>query len=206
MTIVYMGKQTKAALDSAKSAREAVEDTREFNRLSMRPSVKISHNMQQDHAEWYIVYNHGLGPAEIRWFALAVDGAIVDSYCDMARALGYSGFKYSFRIVTVGEWIRPDVSSSIFRVEHKDAPGFANFLRMSGGDRITMKLCTCSVYGECSIETNLHGLSTAVAACDGEYPEFRVCEFTREEWNENERRNSEWRDSERRRRKGKVSE
>jgi hypothetical protein len=62
-------------------------ETRQHNRLSVKPQVAIDFWLNEEEAGWRI-QNDGLGPGEVRAFEVKVDGKTEHTWTDVLRRIG----------------------------------------------------------------------------------------------------------------------
>lgn len=95
------------------------------------------------------VANKGIGPALIRSAGFSRDGAAAGSWAELyAGVLEGAQPEFSMAMIT-GNVLLPGEVVSVLEVE----PGESARLLWRSGDRISMKICYCSVYEDCWTQT-----------------------------------------------------
>src|SRR5262245_18596222 len=134
---------------------------REHKKLSVRPHVLIGFNWENDEAGWTLL-NAGLGPAEIRWFAVSVDGKHRAEWRDVLKVLGLGEPSYQW-VFYPGD-VKPAGQEPTKLVRFKRSS--LNFdSMMAARRRATVEVCYCSMYGECWRVKDVVG-SHRAATCD----------------------------------------
>jgi len=115
---------------------------REHKRLSVRPHVIVSFDTPDDEAGWTLT-NPGLGPAEIRWFAVSVDGHQQPTWEDVAKALQLRTPVIWQQVFYPGELKAANEPPTKLVRFKKDSSV------MAARNRVIVEACYCSLYGDC---------------------------------------------------------
>jgi hypothetical protein len=117
--------------------------------LSVRPSVTIFFNWDENDAGWYIT-NKGLGPAVVKSFKGVADGMEVQHPLQVAKKYDLKDVKY-WTSPTPGTWYKAGERDPIltFARNTETAEKLISGLR----EEIEFKLCYCSIYDECWLFT-----------------------------------------------------
>jgi hypothetical protein len=143
--------------ESLKLTRESNEMALQHNRLSVRPKLEVSRvpgelfSSTGEEGISVTLSNRGLGPADVRWSAVSLDGVQQHSWHELFVALG--GRAHSGTLYQLGRsfWLRPDAQQVLIREEKTDsARPFNNAINQG---RITFNFCFCSIYDECWMTT-----------------------------------------------------
>lgn len=123
--------------------------TRVHYRLSVRPSISLSFNANDEGAGWIRTVSGG-GPAIINAFEVAVDGKPVQTWDSVLIALGIDpvGVTGKLSIPVPGIYLQPGTSATNELLWIKGPPAARAALVKNSG-RVQLKLTFCSLYDEC---------------------------------------------------------
>lgn len=142
-------------------------EQKRFLKISGRPQLMISLYYGKDGAGFELG-NNGIGYAILKTFEVLVDGEPRSSWDDVCRALGFA-FRpsYEFLVPHPETFIQPGPSAKVFWIE----PGPQSKELLSKVDRISFKVCYCSIFDECwrAVE---HGSSQRVDVCPKQEIDF----------------------------------
>jgi hypothetical protein len=138
-------------------------ETRQHNRLSMRPDLRLNTRFNTGGGGGWSVRNNGVGSAVVEWFRLFVDGNRVQSYCDLTRVLDLpenlprrSSVEYPGAVIRAGS-----MAHLYFLPRSEDARQLSGHVQ-----RVQFEICYCSVYDECWIaRSSAQGANERVSAC-----------------------------------------
>lgn len=145
---------------------------REQQKMSAWPRVALSNTGSNDNYG-YIVQNVGIGPALVRSATLAVDGRFLRTWDDVLGAAVGDTSKIDSLIRTStmvtssihpGTVLLPSATTELMRVQKALARPLYHLFH-SG--RVRVRVCYCSVYGDCWLADNQAGSSdpAEVAGC-----------------------------------------
>lgn len=132
------------------NSRNAVKETEEHNRLTLRPYVTFNfiYNTEQGAGWW--VNQAGLGPGIIKSFDVEVDGKQQSTWREVAGALKLPDGQYNYSILYPGTRIPSGHSEQLFFFYQGPAIKALN----DNSYRVTITTCYCSLYDECWITSN----------------------------------------------------
>jgi hypothetical protein len=137
---------------------------REHDRLSVRPMLSVGYNESPDVGGTYQLQNHGLGPVEVVWFEVNVDGKAQQSWTEFTKSLDIAPGAYSNFAIPGGGYY---VAGRVVNVYVSKDPRTIAQLRKSL-DRVAFAVCYCSLYGQ---RWTLRSVKTEeVDSCDPAYP------------------------------------
>lgn len=143
--------------------------TRRHQRLLVMPRIIFDFRWSGDGAGW-LIGNQGIGPADIRWFSVLVDGRPQRNWIEVVAAIGVPpGYIITNQLILAPGQLLPahPEAGTLFWITGAAAKQV--FQRQS--HRVVVKACYCSLYGECW-ETLDDGHSIKESSCkDG--PPFR---------------------------------
>jgi hypothetical protein len=128
-------------------------ETREHNRLSLRPYLTIDFGVDETGAGWRYFQN-GLGLAIIKAFEVKVDEKQVTGWKSLLETLNISADAVNYRILGKGSAIMPSNNTGILM--WVKGPSQAAKALAIDYKRVKMKLCYCSLYEECWITSNMY--------------------------------------------------
>jgi len=136
----------------------------EHRKLSVRPRIYISFDYNNTGpnigAGWHL-RNTGLGPAEIRSFAVVVDDITQSTWTTTFKALGLPPVQYDQMMLHPGDFKiaqEPDTTLVWLR-------GPAMQQLKAESRRVRIEVCYCSMYEECWTISNVFG-SLRAARCE----------------------------------------
>ena len=134
---------------------------REHMRRSSQPELLVSFWYTKEWAG-FRMSNAGLGPAQLKWFSVMVDGEAQPHWRQVFRALDFDPIpKYGFTVPGTFGWFTPDFNGRILTV----APGPAYQALKQLHPLIDIRGCYCSIYDDCW-EFSRSGTKVPVANCD----------------------------------------
>lgn len=137
-----------------------------YKRLSVQPHINLSFLFNDEGSGWRMG-NSGPGPAQVRWFAVSVDGKPQRDWDQFADSLGIpKGVSYRFTVPYPGTLIPPGPGPRLFWI---DAGPEADIL-VKNYQRVIPELCYCSLYEECWRVSTLKG-GPRNASCDAHQPQ-----------------------------------
>jgi len=144
---------------------------RAHQRVSVWPYLGQSNSLTAGSPYRRTVSNVGIGPARIRSFQVRVDGTVRRGWPEVVRAL--TGDSASGRIVysSLG---RGDVLLPGQTLELLTLPPGATataFWREAQGDRLSTRICYCSLYDECWLAESGAGEPRPARACPTNAPD-----------------------------------
>jgi hypothetical protein len=120
-------------------------EQRQFRKISGQPQMSISFYYNKEGAG-FTLGNNGIGYANLKTFEVLVDGEPRSSWDDMCRALGFAVRpSYEFLIPRPETLITPGPSAKVFWIES----GPQSKELVSKADRISIRLCHCSILNDC---------------------------------------------------------
>ena len=153
-----------AALAAVLVAAYEARINREYQRLSVWPRIQQSDSFVPDQPYTRNVTNVGMGPAMVRSVEIRVDGNICRTWTKVTEAL------LKRRIPnTIISWLH----NGAVLVANKDVtvlkipPGddARAFWEASQGDRLSIRICYSSLYGECWMSDTAREEPTRVSQC-----------------------------------------
>jgi hypothetical protein len=118
---------------------------RHFRRLSVRPELDVAFSAERDFAGWSL-RNSGLGPARLRWFSVALDGAAKKDWVEVKSSLPLPRGEFTFSDPYPDTIVRQGERVKLFGFPgdyaHREA-----LVRLA--PRLEMTACYCSLYEEC---------------------------------------------------------
>jgi hypothetical protein len=129
------------------SVNESILNRREI-RLAALPRLRVASSHAKDRVS-ITATNDGLGPAVVKFLEIEVDGKLVASWDDLIDSLQILAPSDSIRITTLGMFpgqiIREGTSRTLGRFEG----GGISYGLVKSRARWRLRVCYCSVYGEC---------------------------------------------------------
>lgn len=119
---------------------------REEQHAAVWPRVQIGRSYSAASNVEVLIANFGIGPAVIRDVRVDVDGEAVVDWGGAFRSLLSGGGPGDITLSTVSGRILP--AGDVIRAFRSTDPGFAHAFA-AAGDRIRMRICYCSLYGQC---------------------------------------------------------
>src|SRR5437773_6799887 len=138
---------------------------RSHQRLTVRPHLQIGfyYNAQGAH---FSLDNWGLGPAQLKWFEVTVDGKPQRTWREVLNTLGVAkNVAFQQSIPARGILMQPGKigqSTDILSVP-RGAPTEA---LIKARDRLTLRACYCSLYEECWLATSDRAAPEQRSSCD----------------------------------------
>lgn len=132
------------------NSRNALQQTEEHNRLTLRPYITINFIYNTDQGAGLLVNQTGLGPAIIKSFEVEVDGKQKSTWREVAGALNLPEGQYNYSILYPGSSLPSGHSEQLFFFYQGPAIKLLN----DNSYRVTIKTCYCSLYNECWITSN----------------------------------------------------
>lgn len=144
-------------------AVDAGKQTRPHNRLSVKPRLTIDFNYTGEGAGFRLV-NEGLGPAIVGTFVVSVDEKPRQTWDAVAEALGIKTDAKLWRVPYPDTaWLVGDPQPRVYWIPKSPASD----LLITQSPRVSIKVCYCSVYGECWSKTRNAGPPEEKGACEG---------------------------------------
>jgi hypothetical protein len=124
----------------------------EDKRLHDQPRLFFEFDTNTAGAGWNIE-NLGLGPAELRGFAISVDGKPIYDLTDLAKLLGVSPpYAFAYTLPTVSIPYAPGIMKTLFWVSAEpDATALRNHWTT-----VRIMACYCSIHDECWLFDSAH--------------------------------------------------
>ncbi len=117
---------------------------REHDRLGVTPRMLLEFGFRTDGVGWKLS-NRGLGPAEIRGFSVAVDGADKHNWVEVLKALNITHGTYDFAVPYANGTVYPvGTELKLFWLP----PEFTEYLTKNF-HRVRIEIVYCSLYKEC---------------------------------------------------------
>ncbi len=124
--------------------------TRKHNRLMVAPRLTIYFHFNESSAGWRLSSN-GLGPAEVSWLSVSVDGEPKDSWTSVESSLGIKDDVTGNMIFTcLGSGMFYDPNTDIMIYGYQNSKN--KDVLMDNWKRVKTSVCYCSAYEECWIE------------------------------------------------------
>src|SRR3954471_20945389 len=140
---------------------------REYQKISVWPYVTQSNAMAPGEPYARNVSNLGVGPALIKSFQVRVDGAPRRDWAEVSRALTGKAIPelvyYSFH---GGSVLLPDKTVAVVKIPPGDAA--SQFWEQAQTERLSIRVCYCSLYGDCWLHDGRAGEPSSVGACPAE--------------------------------------
>jgi hypothetical protein len=122
-------------------------EDRRYKRISVRPELNLCFYRTDEGAGWQF-WNSGLGPAQIKWFEVTVDGIPKNNWSDVVNSFrsyeSIKNLKYKF-LYPYGTTKASAHSDQILWF----GPGMPSRLAVDNYERVGMRICYCSLYDEC---------------------------------------------------------
>ena len=137
---------------------------REHQRVSVWPYVQ-QYNSNDRGVYTRNVQNVGIGPALVRSFQVRVDGAPQRNWSEVVGVMTGVDSTVSFSYGSLGRGmvLLPGVPYTLLTLTQEQL-GLA-FWRQTQAERLSTRVCYCSLYGECWVNDSLADEPEAVAAC-----------------------------------------
>src|SRR5439155_2539992 len=138
---------------SLQLTKEALDLTREHDRLSTRPKVAFSRSpglkfgSTGEQGILVTLTNEGLGPAQVRWSGLYLDGVAQRSWAQFFTTLGAKQHQGTYFQIGRSFWLKEGSLIDLLREERTDSAAPFNIAFNQG--RIDFRICYCSLYDEC---------------------------------------------------------
>lgn len=133
---------------------------RHFERISVVPRINLQGFFRGDSAGW-TMFNEGLGPAEVEWSQLLVQGQPVASWWSVAQAMGDTT-RYAFNnSLYAGRLMRPGEQVTLYATTSSSVRSALE----TGLPTLVIKTCYCSLLGDCFQTSSRSVKSTDVPDC-----------------------------------------
>jgi hypothetical protein len=137
---------------------------REYQKISVWPYVTQANAMVPGEPYTRNVSNLGVGPALIKSFQVRVDGAPRRDWAEVSRALtGKPIPDLVYSSLRAGSVLLPDKTVTVIRIPPGDAA--VQFWEQAQTERLSIRVCYCSLYGECWLNDSRSGEPSSVGAC-----------------------------------------
>lgn len=133
---------------------------RDFLRRSNQPHLEVSYEFNRDGSGFQLL-NDGLGHANLHWFQILVDGKSKRGWKAMIGALDIPGNPARTFGVPKTRY-EPGYSKRIFSF----SPGPADAMLRARRDRVSFRLCYCSIFSDCWIATDRERVQTPTKTCE----------------------------------------
>lgn len=142
-----------------------VRTEREFQEISVLPYI-YQYDSNRDGAYHRFVHNLETGPALVRSFEIRVDGELVGSWPAAVDALTGENGPMTVTTLRSGFLLPPDQPLDLLRLPLESIG--ERFYAEVRAERLSTRICYCSLYDACWISTDAATEPEAVAACPGE--------------------------------------
>lgn len=137
--------------------------TRLHNRLSVQPRLTIDFGYTDEGAGFKLV-NEGLGPAIIGTFVVSVDDKPRQTWDAAAEALGIKTASKRWRVPYPDTaWLVGDQQPRVYWIPKSPESD----LLIKQSPRVSIRVCYCSMYGECWSKTRNAGPPEEMGSCEG---------------------------------------
>ena len=137
---------------------------REYQKISVWPYVTQSNAMVPGEPYTRIVSNLGVGPALIKSVQVRVDGTPRRDWADVSRALtGKAIPDLVYFSLHGGSVLLPDKTVTVVKIPPGDAA--LQFWEQAQTERLSIRICYCSLYGDCWLNDSRTQEPSSVGAC-----------------------------------------
>ena|SRR2546423_1352939 len=153
-----------AALAAVLVAAYEARINREYQRISVWPHITQSNTFVADQPYTRTVANVGIGPAMIRSVEIRVDGNICRSWNDVVPALAKRKIpNHVYSWMHNGAVVLPGKEIPVLKIAAGDDA--RAFWEGTQTDRLSIRICYSSLYGECWMSDSAHEEPTRVSQC-----------------------------------------
>jgi hypothetical protein len=152
-----------AALAAVIVAAYEATINREYQRISVWPRITQSNSYVADQPYNRTVANVGIGPAIIRSVEIRVDGNICRSWDDVAAALAKRKIPNIYSWMHNGAVVLPGKEVPVLKIAAGDDA--RAFWEATQGDRLSIRICYSSLYGESWMSDSARQEPARVSQC-----------------------------------------
>jgi hypothetical protein len=137
---------------------------REYQKISVWPYVTQSNSMVPGEPYARNLSNFGVGPALIKSVQVRVDGTPLRDWAEVSRALtGQAIPDLVYSSLHGGSVLLPDKTMTVVKIPPGDAA--LKFWEQAQTERLSIRVCYCSLYGDCWLSDSHTGEPSSVGAC-----------------------------------------